>query len=149
MADLPHPWGTYARTQAQLSRQTTFNDIADGLEAGLNRFLDEVGRVDRDPTASLPRVIASAGRRSRYIRRMHAQGRIPGRDSPDTWMHLEARADLARLTALLADADAALLVAVASGHSYGRLAPVFAADRAALRAKVSRSRRTARQALGH
>lgn len=149
MADLPHPWGTYAQAQAQLSRQTIFNDVSDGLEAGLNRFLDDIGDIERQSTASLARVIASAGRRSRYVRRMHARGCVPIPVNPDTWSNLEARADLVRLAAVVGEVDAALLAAIAAGHEYERLAPAFGANCAALRARVSRSRRTARQALGH
>jgi hypothetical protein len=148
MAEFPHPWAIYARTQAQLSRRATSDDRTDGLEAGLNRFL-ALGEWP-DPAAAelqMSRAIAAGARRTRYFSGIRARGGVPAPAEALDSKRIEARSDLARLIKALGKEDMMLLRAVAIGHGYRRLAAALGGNGAALRARVCRCRRLARTAL--
>ena len=144
MADLPHPWGIYALAQAQLLRRTQSSSSADGLETGLNQFLDQ---ADIATATVMARDIASGARRCRRINQMHAEGRIPNPEIIHPERSFEARSDLARLERAMQPHDLSVLKAVALGHDYQRLARFLGTSAEALRAKVSRNRRAARLIL--
>jgi len=147
MAALPHPWGIYALIQAQLSGRTQCNHNADGLEAGLNRFLDQAGSNADMAITAITRDVASGARRSRRINQMHAEGRIPTSQNAHSERQFEARSDLARLHKIMPPQELSLLKAVALGHDYQQLAKRLEASAEALRARVSRNRRVARLIL--
>jgi hypothetical protein len=149
MAEFPQTWAIYARAQAQLSRRNTSDDSTDGLEAGLNRFLQHIVEQPDAAAAELQmtRAIAAGARRSRYVWGLRARGDVPAPEEALDLDSIEARSDLVRLSKALGRENMMLLEAVGIGHDYPHLAATFGSNGAALRARVSRCRRVGRVVL--
>jgi len=139
MVELPHPWGAYARLQEQLDRRDQVDDLAWGLEAGLNRLLESL------PPNEIDHTVQSAGRKERYhaaLRRANLTLE-DGTGGSDPDGALDARDVLDDLQARVTPMEWGLLRAIGEGHEYSELA-VGEATPGALRARVFRLRRLLR-----
>jgi DNA-directed RNA polymerase specialized sigma24 family protein len=133
-------WDAYARLQEKLASRDVADDYAWGLEATLNRLLN-------DPAASVAdveRILGSETRKDRYraaLRRKYL-GATPCQPSPDRTV--TASLALAALQIHLA-AEWELLRAVALGYTYEEIAAHHGTSAGALRVRVTRARTRARR----
>jgi hypothetical protein len=145
MAEFPL-WDAYASRQQQLFRRTSIDGLAWGLEASLNKLLDEAAPVAED--GDLVRVCSNETRRTRHRRTLlirYAAGRP---NAADPVPALEARSELAALERALKPTLCTLLIAIGMGVSASEIAEEGGSTPSALRAQVSRARCAARAALG-
>jgi DNA-binding NarL/FixJ family response regulator len=137
MMELPHPWGAYARLQEQLDRRSQVDDLAWGLEAGLNQLLES------RPPDEIAVTVQSASRKERYhlaLRRAHLTIEDgSGVFDPDG--ALDARELLDDLRTLVTPREWGLLRAIADGYEYEELAVAEKATSGAIRVRVFRLRR--------
>jgi DNA-directed RNA polymerase specialized sigma24 family protein len=139
MADLPYPWGDYVRLQEQLARRVQVDDLAWGLEAGLNRLLESPA------TPNVERAVQSASRKERYRARLFSANLTleeSNRVDPDNTF--DARELLDDLQTRVSPTEWSLLRAVGDGYEYDELAAAEQATPGALRARVLRLRRRLR-----
>jgi DNA-binding NarL/FixJ family response regulator len=140
MMQLPHPWEAYARLQEQLAGRIQVDDLAWGLEAGLNRLLESL------PPDEITQTVQSASRKERYqaaLRRANlALEDGSGASDPDG--ALDARELLDNLQTRVTPTEWGLLRAIGEGYEYEELAVVEEATPGALRARVFRLRRLLR-----
>jgi sigma-70-like protein len=145
MADLPHPWGAYARLQGDLSRRHRADGPAWGIEEALNRILRFDNTVTPITQADIDRAVASGARRERSrasLRTRYAIVEAELLQTTDTAAVVEVRQELALLEALAGGQDWALLCAVAEGRRYAEIAVQTHVSPGSLRARVLRLRRT-------
>lgn len=139
MAELPHPWGVYARLQIKLAHRRQVDDRSWGLDAGLDRVLAE---PDQPPTEDeIDRAVRSEGRRERYraqLRRVHL---APENCATDPEAAVAARQTLRTAQAQVAIDDWMLLCAVGEGCEYGEIAAARNGSPGQLRVRVLRLRR--------
>ena len=117
MVELPHPWGAYARLQEQLAHRSRVDSRAWGLEAGLNRPLEQTLPAVED----LDRTVQSASRKERHraqLRRIYPT--TFANPSSDVVASLDARRRLRRIRAKVTRDEWGLLQAVGEGHEYQR-----------------------------
>ncbi len=138
MADLPHPWGMYARLQNNLRREHRVGDRSWGTEAGMDHFLDSASGVP--PTEDeVNQVIATSRRRERHrgsrrdplledIATVHPEGA------------LSARRELAAIRRKVGDRNWDLLTSIAIGSDYKELSIAMSMPQGAIRIKVLRLR---------
>lgn len=138
MADLPHPWGIYAQIQDQLDRHTVVDDRAYGLEAGLDKIIDELTSID---VSMCERAIATGSRRERHRKSALTNKALVGGKPDDPLRQLEARSALDLIETTVHSGGVAILKAVAAGHSYTELAAKYHGTSGAFRARVARLRR--------
>lgn len=141
MAESPL-WDAYASRQRLLSERTTVDDLAWGLEAGLNELLDQAP-TELDE-ADLARASATERRRVRYRRSLLIRYFAYQPTSTEPLAGLEARSDLDALNRRLGRAQSTLLIAVGSGASSPEMAAQAKTTEQAMRARVSRARAAAR-----
>jgi hypothetical protein len=145
MPDLPDPWNSYARLQAELApshrsdqRTWRIDDRSWGIEAALTRLLAEEPAV----VGQLDRTVQSASRKERHrkrLRRIHLPaGRSTGTSVEDA---LDARDGLRRVAQRVSAEDSAILRAVGEGHLYEEIGANTHVASGALRARVLRLRR--------
>ena len=96
MAELPHPWDAYASYQNKLSKRSSVDDFAWGLESGLNKILDDPSALDVAQGDVLARVVANGARRNRYDRALIRKFVEPATESmtPSCEASVEARSDI-------------------------------------------------------
>ena len=146
MSDLPDPWSSYGRLQAELAHghggdQQTWriDDRSWGIEAALTRLL-----ADEPPVVSeLDRTIQSASRKERHrrrLRRIHLP--VNGATGTSVEGALDARDGLRRIAQLVSAQDSALLRAVGEGHEYKEISANTKLTSGVLRTRVLRLRRT-------
>lgn len=145
MADSSPFWDAYASRQQQLAERTTVDDLAWGLEAILNKLLDQPDIVPADD--ELERVSASEGRGVRYRRALLIQYTPCLAATIDPWTRLAARSDLTTLRRKLSPRQMELLIEYGDRDSSAELAANNDVNKTALRARVKRGRRTARSLL--
>jgi hypothetical protein len=143
MAESPR-WDAYASRQRQLSKRTTVDDLAWGLEAGLNELLDEAPQFDE---ADLALTSANERRRIRYRRSLLIRYSVHQPTSTEPLAGLEARSDLEALKRRLSRSQSTLLIAIGSGTSSAELAAQARITDQAIRTRVTRARASARAAL--
>lgn len=136
MADLPHPWDTYARLQACLDRDPHLTDRSWGLEEALNHIVEL-------PSASveeIARVCASARRRERFrkTRRVPMSEHI---GTADPLPNLIARQELLVIRAHVRDDEWNLLTDTAAGTPQREMASIRRLSSGALRVRLTRMRR--------
>lgn len=136
MAAIPQLWANYAQLQQRLASRSSIDDHSWGMEAQLDRLLEQPGCDDE----TLARVGASASRKARHRARLGriyltVQDSAPGPEAPAC-----ARRDLRSIRAAVNDNDWRLLVAVASGYGYDELAAERRVTTGSLRARVLRQR---------
>ena len=138
MADLPHPWGVYARLQNELRRNPEVGNHSCGIEAGMDFILESASRAP--PTEDeVNQVIATSRRRERH----RASRREPLPDdvaSAHPVSALIARSELAAIRRKFGDHNWSLLTAVGIGSSYKEISVATSASQGALRVKVRRLR---------
>jgi hypothetical protein len=138
MADLPHPWGMYARLQNYLRHEHCVGDRSWGTEAGMDRILDSAFGV---PPAGeeVNQVIATSRRRERH----RGSRREPLPEDIAT-AHPEgaliARSELEEIRRKVGDRNWRLLTAVAAGYDYKEISVVLSVHPGAARVKVLRLR---------
>jgi hypothetical protein len=139
MADLPHPWGDYARLQAKLVHRQQVDDRSWGLEAGLGRLLAEPNQ--RPTEEAVDRAVRSENRRERHraqLRRVHLAIEDCMADPEGA---AAARQALRAAQVQVSHEDWALLCAVGEGRDYGELAAGRGVSAGYLRVRVLRLRR--------
>ena len=140
MADLPHPWDTYARLQAALSCGRHVCNRSWGTEAALNAIL--LSLQDDNPVTSddLARTAASERRRERHrahLRLVHLTGVEVGADPDDA---VAAREGLRIARSKVLSRDWTVLCQVAEGYSYTEVAARGGCTPGGLRVRVLRCR---------
>ena len=140
MTDLPYPWGDYARLQEQLARRDQVDDLAWGLEAGLNRLLESPSLDE------IERVVQSASRKERYRARLRRANLTleAAKGASDPGNALDARELLDDLQTRVTPKEWDLLRAVAEGYEYEYLASSEQATPGGLRARIFRLRSSLR-----
>lgn len=139
MADLPHPWGVYARLQAMLARRYQADDQSWGLDAGLDRLLTAQNKPPGEEEAD--RAVRSENRRERYraqLRRVHLVLEDRMADPEEV---VAARRALRAAQMMVSHEDWALLCAVGEGHEYAEIAAAQGVSVGQLRIRVLRLRR--------
>lgn len=138
MADLPHPWGMYARLQTNLRRDYRVGDRSWGTEAGMDHILELASGAP--PTeGEVNQVIATSRRRERHrgcrreplfenIATAHPEGA------------LTARSELAAIRRKVGDRNWELLTAVGAGSDYEEISTALSVSPGAVRVKVLRLR---------
>jgi len=147
MAALPHPWDAYATHQAELSNRASADDRSWGLEAGLNRILEEPNPEDAPHGKNLARVISNATRRSRYARELLARHFIFGEEAFDVIATLDANADLRQLEKALGPQELLTLVAAAYEDSGEAAAELCGVSYDTFRQRLTRIRKRLRAIL--
>jgi hypothetical protein len=137
MADLPHPWGIYARLQNNLSNNYQVGDRSWGTEVAMNFVLESASSAPSEHDVNM--VIATSRRRERH--------RIARRDplSEDfPTVHpegaLAARSELAAIRRKVGDGSWDLLAAVGVGSSYKEISTSMAVPQGLARVRVVRLR---------
>src|SRR5687767_11275135 len=136
MMDAPLEWDAYRRLQEELARNTTINQHAWGLEAGLHATLSGATGDDAD------RAVRSERRRERHrakLRLVHIGGGalvVP----PVSVEALDARRALERLRVQLGARNWFLIRSIAEGEDYRSLSAVLGTAPGTLRARVHRLR---------
>jgi hypothetical protein len=142
MADLPHPWGIYARLQKNLRRNRHVGDRSWGTEAGMDYILElasDAPPADDDVNQVINQVIATSRRRERYrdarrdplledIATVHPEGA------------LTARSELAAIRRKVGDRNWQLLTAVGVGSDYKEISVAVSASPGTVRVKILRLR---------
>ena len=143
MADLPDPWGAYARQQQELSQKSQVDDKAWGLEAGLNLILATDPALNSPSQDAIDRAVASCARLERYrarLRAIHLNHEEPTGNAD--LKAIEALQSLQLIESRVADDDWVLLCEVAEGNEYAEVAAHRDATAGSLRARVFRLRRS-------
>jgi hypothetical protein len=138
MADLPHPWGMYARLQTNLRRDYRVGDRSWGTEAGMALILESASGAP--PTEDeINQVIATSRRRERHrgSRRDPLLQDIPTAHPEGA---LTARIELAAIRRKVGHRNWELLTAVGIGSDYKDISIAVSAPPGAVRVKVSRLR---------
>lgn len=143
MAELPHPWGAYARLQ-ELSRRPSLDDRAWGYEAGLDLILASNPAANRPFQNEIDRAVASGARLERYRTRLRGLYlHDPELANPGTGMEaFEAQEVLRHIQDNVAASDWALLWELAQGHEYAEMAQQRSITAGSLRVRVLRLRRS-------
>jgi hypothetical protein len=111
MADLPHPWGMYARLQNNLQREYRVGDRSWGTEAGMDHILASGVPPTED---EVNQVIATGRRRERH--RGSRRESLPEDIATAHPEHaLSARSELAAIRRKVGDRNWDLLTALAVG----------------------------------
>ena len=138
MADLPHPWGMYARLQNDLRRNHQIGDRSWGTESGMEYILKSAF-VAAPTEHEVDQVIANSRRRERH--RGSRREPLPediATAHPDS--ALTARHELAAIRRKVGDRDWTLLAAVGTGSNYKEISIAMAIPPGAIRVKVLRLR---------
>ena len=146
MADLPHPWGDYARLQDELAHSPQVSGRSWGLEAALNRLVAEPQQVLSSEDAD--RAVRTESRKERHraaLRRAWMPTEVPIQDPEGA---LEARRALRLVKGHVSAQDWALLHAVGEGYQYGEIATLTNTPAGALRVRVLRLRRALEAMVG-
>ena len=138
MSELPERWAEYENLQIALDRSDV-DDIAWGLEAGLNRFLAHESEPD-----DIRRAVQSGSRKERYrarLLRIHPpfERALDGPESA-----FDTKEQLDRMQARVTADDWGILRDVAEGKSYLDIATRRKTTQGALRTRVSRIRQNCR-----
>jgi hypothetical protein len=142
MADIPLPWRAYAALQSDLNNRRSVDATAWGMEEGLNYLLQSSNlSADADRVEG---VVANAARRDRYGRSLLAKHIIISTEIDATARRLEARSSLASLQRQMPSDKFGLLLALATGTEPAHLAANQRVDAGALRTRIARARRAAR-----
>ncbi|MGY3134598.1 hypothetical protein ACVWZM_005280 [Bradyrhizobium sp. USDA 4501] len=137
MADLPHPWGVYARLQSNLSNNHQVGDRSWGTEAAMNFVLESASDAPSDQDVRL--VVATSRRRERHrIARREPLSEHFATAHPDK--ALEARSELADIRGRIGKTNWDLLSAVAAGSSYKEISAAMALREGVARVRVIRLR---------
>lgn len=151
MTGLPHPWGIYALQQKKLASRSSLDDYSWGLEEGLDAICASPSEVT---AADMRRATATAARRERsrawryvQVTDFLEQPEELALPQSDGRRLLETRSDLQHLSCNLKAEELILLRAVAFGFDYEMIAGVLTISPEATRARVSRARRSATEAL--
>lgn len=142
MADLPHPWGVYARLQQQSSHKSKVDHQYWGMDAALAAVLESVSAMEAMTQTEVERAIATSARRDRHraqIRAVH----LHKEDEIDYGAGLraiEASQLLKRVAESVPDEDWTLLRDVAVGHEYADIAAERNVSAGSLRVRVKRLR---------
>jgi len=138
MADLPHPWGIYARLQNDLRREHRVGDRSWGTEAGMDYILASASGVP--PTEDEVNQVIAAGRR----RERHRAGRREPLLEDIATAHPEsaliARSELAAIRRKVGDRNWELLTSLAMGSGYKEASKATFMSPGAIRVKVLRLR---------
>lgn len=138
MVALPHPWGMYARLQADLRHDHWVADRSWGTETGMAHILESAPAAP--PTEEeVERVIANSRRRERH--RSSRREPLPEEIAiADTESALTARSELSAIQRKIGDRNWQLLAAVGIGSNYKEISIAESMPPGAVRAKVSRLR---------
>jgi hypothetical protein len=137
MADLPHPWGIYARLQSNLRNNHQVGDRSWGTEAAMNFVLESASDAPSDHDVRL--VVATGRRRERHrIARREPLSEDFATAHPDD--ALEARSELAVIRRRIGKANWDLLSAVGAGSSYKEISAAMAIPQGVARVRVVRLR---------
>lgn len=166
MAEIPHPWGAYARLQSRLSATTSI--VTGGaLEAALNVIHEADFSAAALGEADMLRLASNAARQERHRSALRRQAQAASLDEETSARgseeggvstgastlddQLHARRELQRLASRLPEDDWDLLTGAAAGVSYDELAILHASTSSALRSRVCRLRQamTARRNAAH
>lgn len=155
MAEIPHPWGAYARLQSKLLATTSIV-TGDALEAALNVIHEPDFSASAPGEVDMLRLAANAARQERHrgVLRRQVQAaaldeETAARGSEDGGLstgasclddQLHARRELQRLASRLPEDDWDLLTGAAAGVSYNDLAALHSSTSSALRSRVCRLR---------
>jgi hypothetical protein len=135
MLDLPEPWAIYARWQAALMGRDRVDDVTWGLEAGLNRCLDQTA-----PAEDVTRAVAAESRRERYRQRLRSIYLSKENEVPDCESAVIAAERLEQVRASVSEGEWELLRDVAEGKNYRELAASSHSTPGALRIRTMRLR---------
>jgi len=138
MADLPHPWGMYARLQNNLRREHRVDDRSWGTEAGMDHILDSASGVPLTED-EVNQVIATARRRERH-RGSRREPLLEDIATAHPEGALSARRELAAIRRKVGDRNWDLLTAVAIGSDYKEISIAMSVLQGAVRVKVLRLR---------
>lgn len=138
MADLPHPWGMYARLQTNLRRDYLVGDRSWGTEAGMAHILKSDS--DAPPTEDeVNQVIATSRRRERH-RGSRREPLLEDIATAHPESALTARRELAAIRRKVGDRNWELLTAVGIGSKYKEISVALSMPPGAVRVKVLRLR---------
>ena len=138
MADLPHPWGIYARLQNNLSRNHQVGDRSWGTEAGMDYVLESASGAP--PTeVEINQIIATSRRRERH-RGSRREPLLEDIASVNPDSALTARSELAAIRRQVGDRNWELLTAVGIGSGYKEISIAVSVPPGAVRVKVLRLR---------
>ncbi|WP_105386501.1 hypothetical protein [Neorhizobium alkalisoli] len=142
MADLPHPWDAYASYQEKLSKRSSVDDLAWGLESALDKILDNPSATDVTRSDVLARVVANGARRNRYDKVLIKKFVEPATESttPSCEARIEVRSDIRHLQRVLSLSDFRMLLAVGAGEKQAAIAESEKIAAPALRARLARAR---------
>jgi hypothetical protein len=141
MAELPHPWGAYASYQDKLSKTSSVDDYAWGLESGLDSILACPSPAEAPGDEVIARTVASGARRSRYCKALIAKfAEAVMAPSPSDQGRIEARSDIQQLQRVLSIADFRMLVSVGQGVEQKLIAESEGVSAPALRTRIARAR---------
>jgi hypothetical protein len=138
MADLPHPWGMYARLQTNLRRDCQVGDRSWGTEAGMDHILQSASSAPATED-EVNQVVATSRRRERHRgrRREPLLGDIATAHPEGV---LTARRELAAIRRKVGDRNWELLSAVGIGSDYNEISIALSVPPGAVRVKVLRLR---------
>ena len=138
MADLPHPWGIYARLQNNLRRNPQVGDRSWGTEAGMDYILELASGV---PPAldDVNQVIASSRRRERH-RGARRDSLLEDIATAHPEGALTARSELVAIRRKVGNRNWKLLTAVGIGSDYKEISVAVSLPPGAIRVKVLRLR---------
>jgi hypothetical protein len=140
MAELPHPWGTYAHFQDNLRRNYRIGDRSWGTEAGMDLILTCASSGIPPVSADISRAIATCRRRERF--RASRQDPLPENlATPHPDSVLLARNELEAIRRRIGEPNWNMLTAVATGRSYKEISASLSTSEGAVRVKVVRLRR--------
>lgn len=138
MADLPHPWGMYARLQDNLRRDHRVGDRSWGTEAGMDYILNSISSAP--PTADeVNQVIATCRRRERH-RGSRREPLLEDIATAHPEGALTARHELATIQRKVGARNWDLLTAVATGSDYKEISIALSVPQGTVRVKVLRLR---------
>jgi hypothetical protein len=138
MADLPHPWGMYARLQTNLRRDYRVGDRSWGTEAGMDHILESASGAP--PTEDkVNQVIATSRRRERH-RGSRREPLLENIATAHPEGALTARSELAAIRRKVGDRNWVLLTGVGTGSDYKEISIAASMSPGAIRVKVLRLR---------
>ena len=138
MADLPHPWGIYARLQKNLRCEYRVGDRSWGTEAGMDHILESAFSLP--PTEDeVNQVIAASRRRDRH-RNSSRESFLEDISTAHPEGALSARSELAAIRRKVGDHNWDILAALAMGSSYQEVTTTTSLSVVATRVKVLRLR---------
>lgn len=139
MADLPHPWGIYARLQDNLRREHRVGDRSWGTEAGMDHILDAAaGLPPAEDDVNL--AIATGRRRERHRGSRRDYPLLEDFATPHPQDALNARRELAEIRCSVGNDNFELLTAVAIGWGYKEISVAMLIPLGLARVRVSRLR---------